>query len=140
MGRAKTVRVEEAIAAADVVLRGHAAPEGETDPRWQAIIAVAEFITTDPEPVWLFALKWGRSQDEDLRAAIGTCVLEHLLEHHFDRYVAKMEAAVLADAHFAATTAMCFKFGQSESSAARSARFNRLMTLARRQQRPPGRK
>jgi len=125
------VTVEKAIAAADVILPGHAAPEGETDPRWQAIIAVAEFIATDPEPVWLFALRWGCSQDEDLRAAIGTCVLEHLLEHHFDRYISKMEEAVLADRHFAATAAMCWKFGESENLAARSARFDRLQKLAR---------
>jgi hypothetical protein len=101
----------------------------------QAIITVAEFIATDPEPVWLFALQWGGSQDKDLRAAIGTCVLEHLLEHHFDRYVSKIEEAVLSDAHFAAAAALCFKSGQSESSAVRFARFDRLIALARQRSR-----
>jgi len=62
--------VEDAIAAAESILPGHAAPDGEIDPRWQAIIAVSEFIETQPETVWLFARKWGGHADEDLRAAI----------------------------------------------------------------------
>jgi hypothetical protein len=36
--------VEEAISAAESILPGHAAPDGEIDTRWQAIIAVSEFI------------------------------------------------------------------------------------------------
>jgi hypothetical protein len=123
--------VEEAIAAADAILPGVAAPDGETDPRWQAVIAVAEFIETDPEPVWSFALRWGCSEDEDLRAAIATCVLEHLLEHHFDRYISKVEEAVLANGYFADTASTCSKFGESESAAPHSARFDRLIALAR---------
>ena len=127
--------VEEAIAAADAILPGVAAPDGETDPRWQAIIAVAEFVEGDPEPVWSFALRWGSHADGDLQTAIGTCVLEHLLQHHFDRYISKMEGAVLADRSFAGAFARCSKFGQSETSAARSARFDRLKAVARQRSR-----
>jgi hypothetical protein len=50
--------VQEAIARAEAVLPGHVAPEGESDPRWQAVIAVAEFIESDPEAEWSFALRW----------------------------------------------------------------------------------
>src|SRR5262249_199406 len=32
--------------------------------------------------VWSFALPWGSSEDVYLRAAIATCVLEDLLQHH----------------------------------------------------------
>ena len=74
--------VEDAISSAESILPGHAAPDGEVDDRWQAIIAVAEFIETEPEAVWSFAEKWGGHPDDDLRMAITTCVLEHLLEHH----------------------------------------------------------
>ena len=123
--------VQEAIAAAERILPGRAAPEGETDPRWQAIIAVAEFIETDPELVWQFALRWGSVADSDLQTAIGTCVLEHLLQHHFDGYISRIEEAVLVDANFAGAAAMCWKFGQSKSSAARSTRFDGLIRLAR---------
>jgi len=69
--------VEETIAAAESVLPGEAPPEGEIDPRWQAIVAVGEFIEEEPEAVWSFIVRWGASPDEDLRAAIATCLLEH---------------------------------------------------------------
>ena len=70
--------VQEAIEQAEALLPDSVAPEGETDPRWQAIIDVGDFIESDPELVWAFALRWGSSEDDDLRAAIATCLLEHL--------------------------------------------------------------
>jgi hypothetical protein len=39
--------LQEAIAAAEVLLPGRAAPDGRIDPRWQAIIAIREFIETE---------------------------------------------------------------------------------------------
>lgn len=119
------VKVEEAISAAEALLPGREAPEGETDPRWQAIIAVAEFIPIDPEEVWLFARKWGAHPDDDLRMAIATCVLEHLLEHHFDAFIARVEEAAHANQLFAATVTYCGRFGQS-AEPGRSARLDRL--------------
>ena len=79
--------VQEAIAQAEAILPGRAAPEGEIDPRWQAVIAVAEFIESDPEAVWSFVRQWDCSADQDLRMAIATCALEHLLEYHFDLFI-----------------------------------------------------
>jgi hypothetical protein len=81
-----TMPVQEAIAAAEVQLPGRAAPDGRTDPRWQAIIAVGEFIETEPDAVWLFIRRRGGSTNTDLRSAVATCLLEHLLENHFDRF------------------------------------------------------
>ncbi len=124
--------VEEAIAQAEAVLPGTAAPEGETDPRWQAIIAVAEFIESDPEAVWSFVLRWGCSEDEDLRMAIATCVLEHLLEHHFDHFISRVEDAARDDDAFASTVQSCWKFGKSEEPI-RAARLDRLNCVLRRQ-------
>jgi len=34
--------------------------------------------------VWRFVLRWGGHAQEDVRAAVATCLLEHLLEEHFD--------------------------------------------------------
>jgi hypothetical protein len=85
--------VEEAISQAEAILPGRCAAEGETDPRWQAAITVAEFIETAPESVWAFVLRWGRSSDDDLRMAISTCVLEHLLQRHFDAFIERVEEA-----------------------------------------------
>ena len=126
----RSVTVHEAIAQADAILPGHAAPEGERDPRWQAVIAVAEFIDSDPEAVWSFILRWGCSEDGDLQAAIATCALEHLLEHHFDAFIARVEESARGNFCFARTVSSCWKFGQSKESG-RAARFDRLKAALR---------
>ena len=124
------MNVQEAIATADSLLPGQAAPEGVVDPRWQAIITVGEFIKDEPEAVWSFVVRWGASTDEDLRMAIATCVLEHLLEHHFDDFISRVEHAVHADPLFADMAASCWKFGQSKDPD-RAARFDRLVASIR---------
>ena len=122
--------VEEAISSAESILPGQPAREGEIDARWQAIIAVAEFIETEPEAVWSFARKWGAHTDDDLRMAISTCVLEHLLEHHFDAFISKVEEAAKADPLFADMVTSSCKFGQSEERT-RADRFDRLLASIR---------
>lgn len=124
------MNIQQAIAAADSVLSGQAAPEGEIDPRWQAIIVVGEFIEAEPEAVWRFAFRWGASSDADLRMAIATCVLEHLLEHHFDRFISRVEEAAVADLRFAETVSHCWKLGQAEEPN-RAARLEALVRTSR---------
>jgi hypothetical protein len=101
----------EAIANAEALLSGAAAPDGAIDPRWQAIIAVAEFIDSDPDAVLDFSLRWGVHPDLDLRQAIATCALEHLLESHFDTCFAAVERLARSNGFFAETLSMCSRFG-----------------------------
>jgi hypothetical protein len=122
--------VNASIAFAETLLPGQAAPEGERDPRWRAIIAIGDFIETEPEAVWAFVVRWGVSQDEDLRMAIATCLLEHLLEHHFDLFIERVERTVAAEPLFGQTVTSCWKFGQSEETG-RSARLDRLCASIR---------
>ena len=82
----EAMTVQEAIRDADGVLPGKAAPEEAEDPRWQAIIAVRDFVESEPDAVWHFIRRWGVHADADLRAAIATCLLEHLLERHFETF------------------------------------------------------
>jgi hypothetical protein len=117
--------MDQAIAQAEAILPGSAAAEGDIDPRWQAIIAVGEFIEDDPEPIWRFVRRWGSTEDEDLRMAIATCLLEHLLEHHFDRFISRVEEAAHGNPLFARTVQSCWNFGQSEEPT-RAARLDRL--------------
>jgi len=105
--------VSAAIRAAEKLLPGRPAPDGANDPRWQAIIAVSEFIEGEPEPVWEFAKRWGSHEQEDVRAAIATCILEHLLEHHFDMLFPRIATAAREDARFMDTLQQCERFGQS---------------------------
>jgi hypothetical protein len=107
------VGVHEVIRNANALLPGEPADEGP-DPRWQAIIAVGEYIESDPEAVWSFIRRWGGHPQEDLRAAVATCLLEHLLEYHFAAYFPQVERAALADALFADTLLRCSQFGQAE--------------------------
>lgn len=106
--------VQRVIARAERILPGRAAPQGKRDPRWQAIIRVGEFIETQPEAVWQFARRWGKHAQADLRAAVSTCLLEHLLEHHFDLLFPRVRRAVLESPRFAHTFDSCWSFGQSE--------------------------
>jgi len=121
---------QRAIERAERILPGRPAPEGKPDPRWQAIIKVGEYIEDDPLEVWRFARKWGARGDVDLRAAIATCLVEHLLERHFERIIPLVEEACDQSKRFAETVSLCWEFGQTESAKNRR-RFKRLLQTIR---------
>jgi hypothetical protein len=123
--------VQDAIAKAERLLPGHAAPEGTTDPRWQAIIAVGEFVETEPDAVWPFVARWGSHEDDDLRAAVATCLLEHLLEYHFDRLFPRVASLARANKLFADTVARCWEFGEAREQRNRT-RLKELLAAIRR--------
>ena len=125
-----TMTVHNAIDLADQILPGAVAPEGQEDPRWQRVIEIGTYIESDPEPIWEFVARWGTHQDEDLRLAIATCLLEHLLEHHFELVFPRVEPLALSNARFADTFSSCWKFGESEEPA-NSARFDALKAKLR---------
>ncbi len=108
--------VWEAIRRAEKNLPGQAAPKEGDDPRWQAIIKIEDFIKEEPDAIWPFISRWGSSTDEDLRAAVATCLLEHLLQHHFARFFPPVEEAARKDPLFAKTFLVCSKFGQAAES------------------------
>jgi hypothetical protein len=116
--------VLDAIREAEVLLPGDPVSEG-TDPRWQAIIAIGEYIDSDPEEVWNFICRWGSHPQEDLRDAIATCLLEHILEHHFASFIARVEQLALAAPRFGATVQRCWQFGQAKKKI-NADRFARL--------------
>ncbi len=118
--------VNEAIRRANAILPGRPAPDGQEDPRWQAIIAVGEFIRTDPEVVWAFVERWGKHANQDLRTAIATCLLEHLLEYHLDVILPRVERQVSRSKRFADTLGLCWKFGQAKTPR-NAARLDRLL-------------
>lgn len=125
------MNVHETIRAAESALPGEAAAEGTVDPRWQAIIAVGRFIETEPDPVWDFVARWGVHPDDDLRMAVATCLLEHLLALHFEVFFPRVQELVRINTLFAETFSRCWKFGQSEGSS-EAARFDALQREAAR--------
>lgn len=120
-------RLRRAIQRAETLLPGQRAEQHSIDPRWQAIIRVGEFIGSHPDEVLEFALRWGKHAQKDLRAAIATCLLEHLLEHHFERVFPRVRTAALTSRRFADTFSGCWKFGQTNKSA-NSRQFDTLLT------------
>jgi len=126
--------VHDAIRQAEALLPGKPAADDQPDPRWQAIIAIGEYVETDPQAVWAFVQTWGMHPQEDLRAAIGTCLLEHLLEYHFAAYFPQVERLSASDPLFADTFLGCSKFGQSQELG-NAARFERLKNRLRKRHR-----
>jgi hypothetical protein len=105
--------VSHAIRKAERVLPGKKAPEGKLDPRWQAIIGVADHIERHPDEVWCFTRRWGSHANADLRAAVATCLLEHLLEYHFERIFPLVSEGCIRSRRFADTFSRCGEFGQT---------------------------
>jgi len=113
------MNVHEAIQAAERILPGTPASSGNQDPRWQAIIAVGEHIEDSPEQVWQFTVRWGSHPDPDLRNAVATCLLEHLLEYHFELLFPRVEKAAMAEPLFADTFLSCWQFGEPDKKSKR---------------------
>jgi hypothetical protein len=106
-------KVKQAITKAEGLLPGTPSPEGEKDPRWQALIKVGEYIPDHPLEVWHFIEKWGKSRSADVRMAIATCLLEHLLEYHFSEYFPLVKIKCQQSKLFADTFTSCGEFGQT---------------------------
>jgi hypothetical protein len=108
--------VHDAIREAELLLPDVPADEGDPDPRWSAIIRVAEFLETHPEEVWTFVCRWGTHEQADLRGAIACCILEHLLDFDFVTFFPRVKTLARGNANFAYTFKMCWKFGQAEET------------------------
>lgn len=106
--------LKRSLARAEALLPGNPAPEGKVDPRWQAMLRVADFLETHPEEVWRFVQRWGKHAQADLRAAVATCLLEHLLEHHLELLFPRVRTAAVASRRFADTLLTCWAFGRAK--------------------------
>jgi hypothetical protein len=94
--------------------------------RWQAAIALGEFAASAPESIWPLVLKHGSRRHADARMTIATCVLEHILEHHFDTFFPRVAEAARSSCWFADTAGSCWLMGQSELPR-NAKRWRRLM-------------
>jgi len=70
--------------------------DSENNCRWQAAIVVGMNIEPAPDEAWQIVCEHGNSEDEDMRSAMATILLEHLLEHDFYKYFALIRAEVSA--------------------------------------------
>lgn len=128
--------VRDTVRQAEALLPGEPAPDDQPDPRWQCIIAIGQYIETEPQAIWEFIRTWGSFPHEDLRTAIATCLLEHLLEYHFTEYFPQVEHLSTSNSLFADTFLMCSQFGQSKVPV-NAARFTRLKRLLQKRHTAP---
>ena len=77
--------------------------------RWQALILIGEFTESRAEAVWRIAEKYGLDENEDMRAAVATVLLEHLIAHHA-KYRRRAEKLAGTDERFRQTLDMCWDF------------------------------
>ena len=82
--------------------------------RWQAAIALGELAESDPECVWTLVVRHGSRRHADTRMAIATCVLEHLLEYHFDAFFPRIADVTRQNRWFRDTFGLCWRMGQAE--------------------------
>ena len=83
--------------------------------RWAAAEAAGELIAERPWDAWGVVLRHGISSDEDTRTAVATCVLEHLLESHFETFFPLLEAEIRGGQKLLADTfTRGWKFGEAE--------------------------
>lgn len=99
--------------------------------RWAAAEAAGALVTSRPRAVWNLVLAHGASPIEDVRAAVATCMLEHLLEEHFNEYFSPLEQEVRSgNLLLGDTLRRCWKMGQAELPE-NSARWDELVTFSR---------
>ena len=123
--------VDRAVRVADSLLPGAGAIAAESDPRWQAILAIVPSVPDEPEAVWDFVRRWGADSDESLRHAVAVCLLQELLATHFETHFRLTVRLVRESKLFADAFARCAKYGQS-AAPGNSEAFDDLQAFAQR--------
>jgi hypothetical protein len=126
--------VRRAIARAERILPGKPTTSG-ADPRWQAIIWIGYSSDEQPDVVWEFAKKWGKHPQDDLRDAVATVLLEHLLERHFVLLFPRVRDAALKSVRFTDTLRRCWWMGEA-AWPKNAAALDRLVRSRRPRMRP----
>lgn len=109
----KTVTVKQRI---DRLCRKLCSPD--EDVQSKAAYDLGKLCEHHSDLLWLVAVKWGSHEDPDIRGLISACILEHILEYHFDTYFPKCADLIRAgNINFGDTFSKCYTFGQAERPA-----------------------
>lgn len=99
--------------------------------RWEAAEAAYELVASQPQIAWDIVVSHGDNPLEDVRDAVATCILEHLLEHYFHEYFPLLEREIVSGRTLLGDTfRRCWKFGQAELPE-NSTRWNKLVDFSR---------
>lgn len=84
-------------------------PDRSTHVRWQSLLILGYYAESHPAELWPIVAKWGCDRRDDVRMGVSVCVLENILEHHFDPYFEKsLELINLGNRRFASTLRSCW--------------------------------
>ncbi len=83
--------------------------------RWQSLIVIGAFIESDVERVWPVIEKYAISEDDDMRTAVATVLLEHVFEH-YTRYDSRVTELARTYPLFADTLSRCSDFREKQGS------------------------
>lgn len=105
-------------------------PRRSENVRWGAacrLLGNWEYVRDNPKVVWPLVVKWGSVHSHDIRSAIACCVLEEILQFHFNEYFARCKDIVnRGNRRFAETLAMCWRLGEANEPHSRKA-LDRLL-------------
>ena len=83
--------------------------------RWQSLLLMGQFAETEPELIWPLTVKYGTVENKDIRIATACCVLEHILQHHFSKYFARVRRMIEGgNRRLGYTLSHCYKYGEAE--------------------------
>lgn len=120
--------VQEAKERAEGILPGEEVTGNGRDPRWQALVVVGRHVKSEPEAVWEMVDHWGGDTQEDLRDAIALCLMEPLLEVHFEDFFPLVNERAITDPFFADMILRCQRYGQA-CEGANSRQFEALQRM-----------
>lgn len=107
--------------------------DSDNDCRWQAGIVIGQFIDSHPTEVWDVITEIGPCADDDMLDLLGTVLLEHLLEKHFEAFIEQLETRINAgDLWLRSVLLRCWRFDQSDEQ------WSRIDKLQRKKSRESG--
>jgi len=75
-------------------------PDQNNKIRWRTLSMISCYIKPFPSKLWPFIVNYGTARSKDLRLGVACCLLEHLLEHHFESYFSRIEKLLYKDSRF----------------------------------------
>lgn len=89
-------------------------PDRNNNIRWRTLGLVENFIRDYPSKVWPFVVKYGGVSNKDIRAGVGCCLLEHMLQYHYSKYLPETEKLLYLNKNYIDTFKYCWYFGNEE--------------------------
>ncbi len=89
-------------------------PDRNNNLRWRALVLAGWYIDEFPSKVWPFVVKYGAVPNKDIRMGVACCLLEHVLQYHYDTYLPETEKLLFTDKNHIYTLRSCLCFGEEE--------------------------